>query len=103
MTAAAAVTPAAALRDAVEAMFTPGDRVAATSDSHSYVDRVLLAIRLPDVAFVMSIPRAEYDGIAVLRVLGFDMTPTPLPPPLPPRRFDSRGVPLSPILQDTTA
>ncbi len=95
---AAVQTPAAALRDRVEAMHQPGDRITVVSDAESYVDRVLVAFRLPTAAFVMAIDRAEYDGVAILATLGFDTTPAPLPPPLPPRRYDRAGVPISPIL-----
>lgn len=101
----AAASPARALRDRVEAMHQPGDRITLLSDSESYVDRVLVAFRLPTAAFVIAIDRSEYDGMAVLRAAGFDTTPGPLPPPLPPRRYDKAGVPLSPILpqQETTS
>lgn len=90
----ARITPARALRDRVEAMYQPGDRIAITSDSESIADRVLVAIRIPSAAFVMAIDRKEYDGMAVLRAAGFDVTPGPLPPPLPPRQYDKAGVPI---------
>lgn len=92
----AAQTPAAALRDRVEAMHRPGDRVTVVSDAESYADRVLVAVRLPTAAFVIAIDRGEYDGMVFLRTLGFDCSPAPLPPPLPPRRLDAHGVPQSP-------
>jgi len=78
------ITPAAALRERVEAMFNPGDRVAVLSDMESYVDRVLVAVRLPAAAFVMTIARAEYDGLAILRLLGFSDAPAkPAPHSIP--------------------
>ena len=85
------------LRDRVEAMHQHGDRITVLSDSETYADRVLVAFRLEGVAaFVMAIDRSEYDGLAILHAIGFDTTPTPLPPPLPPRRYDKAGVPISP-------
>jgi len=70
VTAAAKVSPAAALRDRVEAMHQPGDRITLLADADSYADQVLVAIRLASSACVMAIRRDEYDGMAILRAIG---------------------------------
>ena len=93
----ASPSPARALRDRVEAMHQPGDRITVVSDAESIADRVLVAIRLPTAAFVISVERSEYDGLALLRAVGFPSSTRPLPPPLPPRRYDKAGVPISQI------
>jgi len=70
LTAVAKITPAAALRDRVEAMHQPGDRITILTDSDSYADQVLVGIRLASSACVMAIRRSEYDGMAILRAIG---------------------------------
>ncbi len=79
------------LRDRAEAMHQPGDRLTFISDSESYADRVLVAIVMEGVAaFVMGIDRAEYDGLAILRLLGVREDPIPvipnqMPESIPPK------------------
>lgn len=82
---AAPITPARALRDRAEAMHQPGDRLTFISDSEGYADRVLVAVVMEGVAaFVISIDRAEYDGLAILRLLGVREDPIkPLPNQIP--------------------
>jgi hypothetical protein len=66
-------------------MHQPGDRLTLISDSDSYADRVLVAIVMEGVAaFVMAIDRAEYDGLAILRLLGVREDPIkPIPNQIP--------------------
>jgi hypothetical protein len=63
-------SPAAVLRARVEAAHVPGDKVTILTDAEAYADRVLVAVRVRSAAFVMSIARAEYDGLAILKLLG---------------------------------
>lgn len=67
-------SPAAVLREIVEAAHVPGDGITVHTDADSYRDRVLVGVRLPAAAFVMSIARSEYDGFAILKILGFRET-----------------------------
>ena len=81
---AAAITPAAALRDRVEAIHDPSCPVTIVTDSDSYADRVLVGMRVDGAAFVMSVDRAEYDGLAILRLLGCRDEPVkPVPHSIP--------------------
>ena len=77
-------------------MHQPGDRLTLITDSESIADRVLVAIVMEGVAaFVMTIDRAEYDGLAILRLLGVrdepdkptpNQMPTHIPPKTTPRK-----------------
>jgi hypothetical protein len=68
-------SPASILRDAVEAMHRPGDLLNFLTDSVSYPDKVLLAVWRPNALFVMTIDKAEYDGLWIAGLFGFEPAP----------------------------
>lgn len=73
------MTPAAALAAKVDAMWAPGQHLAFATDSLSYADQVLLAIRRPTVSCVISIAKTEYDGLAIAQLFGFEQAkPDPM-------------------------
>jgi hypothetical protein len=68
------ITPAAALRERLAELHA-GERITIVTDAESYRDRVLVAVRIPSAEFVMTINRAEYDGLAILKILGVPDAP----------------------------
>jgi hypothetical protein len=79
-----ASTPAALLRDRVEALHAAGDQVTVVTDAESYADRVLIGLRVAGASLVMTVSRAEYDGLAILRLIGCRDEPVkPAPNHLP--------------------
>lgn len=67
-----ALSPAAALSAQLDAEWTEGKHLAVATDAHSYPDRVLVAIRRAAVSCVMAIQAKDYDGMFLVRLLGFN-------------------------------
>lgn len=64
------MTPARALAERTRAMLGPDCQLAACSDADTYVNTVLVAIARPAASFVLAIPRAVYDGVKLMELLG---------------------------------
>ena len=73
------MTPAAALAAEADVCWTPGCDLVVCTDTRSYPGRVLVAIRRPAVSCVMTIPAKDYDGMFLVRLMGFeDAKPDPM-------------------------
>lgn len=64
-------SPASALLEAVYAHHQANDTLNFLTDSRSYPKKVLLAVWRPAGAFVMTIDKSEYDGLALAAIFGF--------------------------------
>lgn len=84
-------SPSRLLRDRVEAEHVPGDRLTVITDAQSYPDRVLVGVRLPTAAFVMTIARREYDGLKLMNLLGFPDAPEAPRPDAMTRALAQKG------------
>jgi hypothetical protein len=67
------VSAASELRDKVEAMWRPGMDLAITTDARGVPGKVLVAICRPGYCGVLVVSAAEYDGLKVAEMAGFDM------------------------------
>jgi hypothetical protein len=68
------ISPERALRDAVAALYKPGDEVVFLTDDRSYTEVVLLAVAIPAGTCVIEIERHEWKLASVLKlaeILGF--------------------------------
>ena len=63
----------------------PGQAVAIATDAHTFPNHVLVAVRVPGAACVLQVAREEYDGFAILKILGVKECPLP-PAPAPKKQ-----------------
>ena len=72
------MSAAAELRDRVLAMpLAPGQTVAICTDAQTFPNHVLVAVRVPGAACVFQVARSEYDGFAIMKILGIEQGATP--------------------------
>ncbi len=65
-----------ALRDRAEALLQPGQELAVATDAHTDPTKVAIAFARPTHSWVMLVDRREYDGVALARVLDFELAGT---------------------------
>lgn len=72
-------SPAARLIAQLDADWNEGKQLAVATDAHSYRDTVLIGIRRPRVSCVIDVPKREYDGVALMTLIGFEQAkPDPM-------------------------